>query len=111
MLINIILLHFFRNFVPNFNFRIEKMDQNLLEAVKLMIVGMTTVFVILLIVINLSKLLINLINRYAPEEVAVAKKSAAPSASKVDASVMGVLEAAVSQITGGKGKISKVTKI
>lgn len=39
-----------------------------------MIVGMTTVFAILLIVINLGKGLIVLVNKYAPEEIIVKNK-------------------------------------
>ena len=39
-----------------------------------MIVGMTTVFAILLIVINLGKGLIVLVNKYAPEEIIVKKQ-------------------------------------
>lgn len=41
-----------------------------------MIVGMATVFAILLIVIYLGKGLIALVNKYAPEEVAPAKQAA-----------------------------------
>ena len=85
--------------------------ENLFEALKLMLVGMVTVFVILLIVINLGKLLIYLVNKYAPAEVEAPKKAAAPAAQSVDAGVKAVLEAAVAQITGGKGRISKITKL
>ena len=44
--------------------------ENIETAILLMVVGMATVFVILLIVIYLGKLLITLANKYAPEEVA-----------------------------------------
>ena len=43
--------------------------ENLNIALLLMIVGMATVFAILLIVIYLGKGLIALVNKYAPEEV------------------------------------------
>ena len=43
--------------------------ENLNTALLLMVVGMATVFAILLIVINLGKSLIALVNKYAPEEV------------------------------------------
>ena len=43
--------------------------ENLNTALLLMVVGMATVFAILLIVINLGKALIALVNKYAPEEV------------------------------------------
>ncbi|MBP9997883.1 MAG: OadG family protein [Bacteroidales bacterium] len=83
---------------------------NLGTGLTLMLVGMVTVFAILMIVIYGSRLLIQLINRIAPEEQAPAKKeSASPAA--VDANAMAILEAAVAQITGGTGRIAKVTKI
>ena len=50
--------------------------ENIETAILLMVVGMATVFVILLIVIYLGKLLITLVNKYAPEEVVPAKKEA-----------------------------------
>ena len=67
-------------------------------ALQLLIVGMLTVFAVLLIVINLGKLLIWAVNKWAPEE-AVAKK-AAPAQ-----------DATISQITGGKGRAEKITKL
>ena len=42
--------------------------ENLNTALLLMVVGMATVFAILLIVIYLGKGLIALVNKYAPEE-------------------------------------------
>ena len=47
--------------------------ENIETGLLLMVVGMTTVFAILLIVINLGKGLIVLVNKYAPEEI-IAKK-------------------------------------
>ena len=58
--------------------------ENLETAFLLMVVGMATVFVILLIVIYLGKLLISLVNKYAPEEVVPAKQ-----ASRVPAAIPG----------------------
>ena len=43
--------------------------ENIETGLLLMVVGMTTVFAILLIVINLGKGLIVLVNKYAPEEI------------------------------------------
>ncbi len=48
--------------------------ENLNTALLLMVVGMTTVFAILLIVIYLGKGLILLVNKYAPEEVVPIRK-------------------------------------
>lgn len=79
--------------------------ENLALGFQLMGIGMVTVFIILLVVIYGSGLLIKLINRIAPEEAPKAKKSADTAAP------MAVLEAAVAQLTGGKGHIVKVTKV
>jgi len=79
-------------------------------GLQLMIVGMCTVFAILLIVIFGGKLLINIVNRIAPEEV-VAKKAAVVPAGAVDASAMSVLQEVVKQLTGGKGRVENARKI
>lgn len=82
--------------------------ENIGFGFQLMGIGMVTVFVILLIVIFGSTLMIRLINRIAPEE---APKNAAKSAAKQDDAPVAVLEAAVAQITGGRGHITKITKM
>lgn len=82
---------------------------------------MTTVFAILLIVINLGKGLIFLVNKYAPEEI-VAKKqiiqqpqTRAQTASVPIAGINGpttaAIVSAVSVVTGGKGRVVKIEKI
>ena len=53
--------------------------ENIETGLLLMVVGMTTVFAILLIVINLGKGLIVLVNKYTPEEI-IAKKPVAARA-------------------------------
>lgn len=74
-----------------------------------MIVGMATVFVILLIVIYLGKLLINLVNKYAPEEET--KKPALQKApATVDALTRSIIEQAVKAVTNGKGKVTEISK-
>ena len=50
--------------------------ENIEMAFLLMVVGMATVFLILLIVIGLGKLLIVLVNKYAPEEELPVRKHA-----------------------------------
>ena len=84
--------------------------ENLGIGFELMIVGMSTVFLILLIVIWGGKLLINAVNKIAPEETATPKKAAATSAS-VDGNTMAILQQVVSQITGGKGHVSSAKRI
>ena len=84
-----------------------------------MIVGMTTVFAILLIVINLGKGLIVLVNKYAPEEIIAKKQETTqrqPTTSLVAKDGMtnqttAAIVSAVSAMTGGKGKVVKIEKL
>lgn len=81
-------------------------------GLQLLIVGMLTVFAILLIVIFGGKLLINFVNMVAPEEVASAKKKVATTATGVvDPSTMAILQEVVKQITGGKGRLESAKKV
>ena len=83
------------------------------EALQLLVVGMLTVFMILLIVIFLGKGLIALVNKFAPEEQVPQKKVTAMGSvvTPVDAQTKSIIDAAVSQLTGGKGVVSKIQKI
>ena len=83
--------------------------ENINIGLQLMLVGMVTVFVILLIVIYGSRLLIRIINKIAPEEAPAAKKAAGPA--DETSAVRPVLEAAVAQLTGGKGHIVNIKKL
>lgn len=88
-------------------------------GLQLMIVGMLTVFSILLIVINGSKLLITIVNQIAPDTDAAPKKKMAAQQNAailttdttIDAQTMEILQQAVAQITMGKGRIANATKI
>ena len=82
-------------------------------AIQLMIVGMLTVFSILIIVILLGTLLIKIVNKYAPEEVQTKKTvaSANNAVQQIDATVKAVIDATIDKITGGKGRASKITKL
>ncbi len=84
---------------------------NLGIGVQLMIVGMVTVFVILLIVINLGKVLINVVNKIAPEEEVAPKKAAQATPAAIDANTKAILDQVVSQLTGGKGRVASARKI
>lgn len=78
-------------------------------GITLMIVGMVTVFAVLLIIINLSKLLISVVNKVTPEEEAKSKVVSQTPA--IAADVMEVIRQTVSQVTGGRGKVVNVVKI
>lgn len=84
--------------------------ENLNFALLLMVIGMATVFTILLIVIGLGKVLITLVNKYAPEEVVPAKQAASGPAA-ISGNIMAAINAAVTVVTHGKGKVAKVEKI
>lgn len=93
--------------------------ENLTEGLKLMVVGMFTVFTILLIVINFSKLLIAIVNQIAPEKAVAPKKQIATmqnaailnTDTTIDAATMEILQQAVAQITQGKGRLTNVAKV
>ena len=74
----------------------------------LMVVGMATVFVILLIVIYLSKYLITVVNKVAPEETPKKAPAVAPTA---DTGAMDAIKAAVEILTAGKGQVIKIEKL
>ena len=86
------------------------MENNIFQALQLMVVGMITVFLILMIVINLGKLLIALVNKFAPEE-AVAPKKQVASVVAVDPMAQSIIKAAVEKLTNGKGVVKKIEKI
>lgn len=83
----------------------ENVDTGLL----LMVVGMTTVFAILLIVIFLGKGLIVLVNKYAPEVSLPTKSGSNPE--EIPSSVLAAIVSAVNIVTGGKGKVTNVEKL
>ncbi|MCQ2369729.1 MAG: OadG family protein [Paludibacteraceae bacterium] len=82
--------------------------ENFIYALELMGIGMGTVFVVLILVIELGKLLILLVNKVAPEEAKPQAKAAAPAA--VTPNVAQAITQAVNMITGGKGKVEKIEK-
>lgn len=84
--------------------------ENMGLGLTLMAIGMVTVFAILLIVINLSKVLIKIVNKVAPEEDVQHKKPAGMPSS-VDELTMEIIRAAVAQVTGGKGRVANVEKL
>ena len=75
----------------------------------LMVIGMCTVFIILLIVIWGSTLLIKLVNKIAPEEAP--KKPVAVASSSANAAAMDAIKAAVDILTAGKGQVIKIEKL
>jgi len=83
---------------------------NLTEGLKLMIIGMTTVFCVLLLIIYFGKALISLVNKFFPEEEKNIAKSVA-TAKSADPQVAQAIALAVQQLTNGKGKVEKIEKL
>ena len=74
-----------------------------------MMVGMLTVFLILLIVIWLSQALIALVNKVAPEEEP--KKPAVVAAPSPEEFTVEAIKKAVSMLTVDKGQVVKIEKL
>lgn len=85
--------------------------ENLETALLLMVVGMSTVFIILLIVIYLGKLLISIVNKYAPAEEVPIKQQPAKAPVAISGQILAVITAAVNVVTQGKGKVVKIEKL
>lgn len=81
---------------------------NLGLGLELMVVGMASVFLILIIVILLGKLMITVTNRFPVQEQAEkpAQKTAA-----VSAETRSIIEATVKELTGGKGTVTEIVKL
>ena len=78
-------------------------------ALLLMIVGMGTVFIILILIINLSKLMIMAVNKFAPEEEAAPKRGAAAAPAAIPANVEAAIKAAIAQVAP-KAMVTKISK-
>lgn len=78
------------------------------QALFLMGVGLATVFVVLILVIELGKLLIFICNKFLPEDVVVKSTAKTPA---INANVYSAICSAVSTVTGGKGSVVEVKKL
>lgn len=86
------------------------MESNILEALKLLVVGMGTVFVVLIIIIEGGKLLIKAVNRFVPE-AEPAKPASQGSQPAVSPSVAKAIEKAVAQLTGDEAQVIDIKKL
>lgn len=83
----------------------------LAEAGKLMLIGMTSVFCVLCLVILMGNLLISFVNKYCPEEEKPAAPQSSASQSSVNSKVAAVINAAIQQKFAGKAVVEKIEKI
>ncbi|MCQ2974624.1 MAG: OadG family protein [Bacteroidales bacterium] len=85
---------------------------NFFEALKLLGIGLSTVFLVLILIIQFGKLLIAAVNKFAPEEDEKPKKVAVATAQvAIDPNVQQAIELAVKTITDGKGRVEKIERI
>lgn len=86
---------------------------NIDEALLLLVVGMTTVFVILLFIIKMSELLILAVNRFAPVEVVAPKRAnrtAQTATHNISPQKIAAITAAINIASQGKAIILKIEK-
>ncbi len=86
------------------------MESNILEALKLLVVGMGTVFVVLIIIIEGGKLLIKAVNRFVPEEEP-ARHAPQTNQSTVSPAVAKAIGKAVAQLTADKAQVIDIKKL
>lgn len=93
------------------------MDPALSKAFLILMVGMVTVFTILLLVAITGKLLIRFVNRYFPGEPISNKSQSKPSPifrkepQLVSGGKMAAIVAAVEVMTKGKGQIIRIERV
>ena len=83
------------------------MESNISNAFLLLIIGMITVFIVLLLVVIAGKILIRLVNKYAPEQVS--KRVLRPS-DALDPRIIAVMSGVVDHVTHGKGVLVSIKK-
>jgi oxaloacetate decarboxylase gamma subunit len=85
------------------------MNEGFSTAFMLLSVGMITVFTILALIVLVGNALINVINSYFPEEqVASLVTQATPGS--IDSAKLAAIISAVEVATGGKAKVTSITK-
>ncbi|MDX9880875.1 MAG: OadG family protein [Prolixibacteraceae bacterium] len=82
-------------------------------ALELLGVGMITVFIILSFVVVIGNLIIRFVNKYIPEEKASVVRAVAAGSSRngPDPRKIAAITSAVSIVTRGKGKVTKIEKM
>ncbi len=78
------------------------MTPELYTALTLLVIGMITVFVVLLLVTITGNLLIAAVNRFTPSR---------QDQSDLDPEMVAAITAAVEVVTGGKGSVQKIEKL
>lgn len=84
------------------------MESNITNAFLLLIIGMITVFIVLLLVVVSGKILIYLINKYAPAHET--KRLLRPK-NTLDPKIIAVMTGVVEHVSKGKGALVSIKKI
>ena len=85
------------------------MSESFSEAVKLMLTGMSTVFVILILVVILGNLIVIITNRLHVE-LPVVPSLSQEEHRELSPQQLAAIVATVEALTGGKGKVASVEK-
>jgi len=80
-------------------------------ALQLMGIGMITVFIILSLVVLLGNLIIRFVNKYLPEEVSRKVQQVASETTNFNRKKVAAIVSAVSTVTEGKGRVTKIEKM
>ncbi len=85
------------------------MENTIQETLKLLVVGMTTVALVLGLVVLAGRLLISYVNRSSAKSTVPRRSVASPIAEdRLDPKIIAVLSATVEHITHGQGKINTI---
>lgn len=80
------------------------------EALKLMLTGMSTVFIILILVVLLGNIIIQLTNKYAPSPLALTENKRGKNP-EIDPKKMAAIVSAVQVTTQGRGVVSSIERM
>ncbi len=80
------------------------------EALKLLLTGMSTVFIILIMVVVLGNLIIQLTNKFAPAPVTLTENKTGNNP-VIDSKKMAAIVSAVQITTNGRGSVSSIKKV
>ena len=89
------------------------MDEVLQLALTILLVGMTSVFVVLSLVVLTGRVIISVTNRWAPapEKVKGKPTTSSPSSKPVSNNALAAISAVVDFLTAGKGQVGSVKKV
>ena len=83
------------------------METNITQALQILVIGMGTVFVILALVVFLSRILIQVVNSYSRP----AKRMTITSPTQIPDTHIAVIQAVTDHLTGGQGHVVSISRI